>query len=76
EYRNKYENNTQTFNNKLELYEKAKYDLEQRYQMSNTKCEELFEINNQLNRTIKDSELRIRQVETIKTQVHIILVFI
>ncbi|CAF3549990.1 unnamed protein product [Adineta steineri] len=68
EYRNKYENNTQTFNNKLELYEKAKYDLEQRYQMSNTKCEELFEINNQLNRTIKDSELRIRQVETIKTQ--------
>ena len=47
----------------------AKYDCEQRYQSITRQCEELIETNNQLQRTIKDAELRIQQLEGNKNQV-------
>ena len=47
----------------------AKYDCEQRYQSITRQCEELIETNNQLQRTNKDAELRIQQLEGNKTQV-------
>ena len=47
----------------------AKYDCEQRYQSITGQCEELIQTNNQLQRTIKDTELRIQQLEANKTQV-------
>lgn len=47
----------------------AKYDSEQRYQSITGQCEELIQTNNQLQRTIKDTELRIQQFEANKTQV-------
>lgn len=48
----------------------AKYDCEQRYQSITGQCEELIQTNNQLQRTIKDTELRIQQLEANKTQVN------
>ena len=47
----------------------AKYDSDQRYQSITGQCEELIQSNNQLQRTIKDLELRNQQLETNKTQV-------
>ncbi len=47
----------------------TKYDCEQRYQSITGQCEELIQTNNQLQRTLKDTELRIQQLEINKTQV-------
>lgn len=47
-----------------------KYDIEQRYQSITGQCEELIQSNNQLQRTIKDSDIRIQQLETTKAQVN------
>ena len=47
----------------------AKYDGEQRYQSITKQCEELIESNSQLQRTVKDAELRIQQLEGNKLQV-------
>lgn len=49
----------------------SKYDCEQRYQSITRQCEELIETNNQLQRTTKDAELRIQQLEGNKTQVRV-----
>lgn len=48
----------------------GKYDCEQRYQSITGQCEELIQTNNQLQRTVKDAELRIQQLETNKSQVN------
>lgn len=48
----------------------SKYDLDKRYQMIATQCDELLENNNQLQRTVSDAELHTKQLETIKMQVH------
>lgn len=48
----------------------AKYDYEQRYQSITGQCEELIQTNNQLQRSLKDTELRIQQLEANKTQVN------
>jgi hypothetical protein len=48
----------------------TKYDCEQRYQSITGQCEELIQTNNQLQRTLNDTELRIQQLETNKTQVN------
>ncbi|CAF4004224.1 unnamed protein product, partial [Rotaria sp. Silwood2] len=63
EYREKYENDVRKLKHKLELSERSKYDLEQKYQLIYTQHEILFQTNNQLHRTIKDAELRIQQLE-------------
>jgi hypothetical protein len=47
----------------------AKYDFEQRYQSMGMQCKELIEANNQLQRTIKDADLRTQQLELNKSQV-------
>ena len=54
----------------IKILSGAKYDCEQRYQSITGQCEELIQSNNQLQRTIKDSELRIQQLETNKGQVN------
>ena len=70
EYHEKYNSDIRVFKHKIELTERTKYDCEQRYQSITGQCEELIQSNNQLQRTIKDSELRIQQLETNKSQVN------
>ena len=53
----------------LSLVSGSKYDCEQRYQSITKQCEELIESNSQLQRTVKDAELRIQQLEGNKVQV-------
>lgn len=54
----------------------AKYDSDQRCQSITGQCEELIQSNNQLQRTIKDLELRHQQLETTKTQVELYSILI
>ncbi|CAF4587858.1 unnamed protein product, partial [Rotaria sp. Silwood1] len=68
EYHEKYNSDLRVLKHKIELSERAKYDYEQRYQSITRQCEELIETNNQLQRTIKDAELKIQQLEGNKTQ--------
>ncbi|CAF1662881.1 unnamed protein product [Rotaria magnacalcarata] len=68
EYHEKYTSDLRVLKHKIELSERAKYDCEQRYQSITRQCEELIETNNQLQRTTKDAELRIQQLEGNKTQ--------
>jgi predicted nucleic acid-binding Zn-ribbon protein len=58
EYQVKYERDMQTLQHKVD-------DLEERHELINTQCEELVDKNNQLHKTIKDSELRIQQLESV-----------
>ena len=68
EYSEKYNSDIRALKHKVELSERAKYDYEQRYQSISRQCEELIETNNQLQRTVKDAELRIQQLEANKLQ--------
>ncbi|CAF1253495.1 unnamed protein product [Adineta steineri] len=67
----KYKSEIRVLKHKNELSERAKYDSDQRYQSITRQCEELIETNNQLQRTIKDAELRIQQLEGNKTQLEL-----
>ncbi|CAF1465550.1 unnamed protein product, partial [Adineta ricciae] len=68
QYHEKYNSELRALKHKIELSDRSKYDYEQRYQSITRQCEELIETNNQLQRTIKDAELRIQQLEGTKTQ--------
>lgn len=69
EYSERYNSDIRALKHKVELSERAKYESEQRYQSIKHQCEELIETNNQLQRTVKESEVRIQQLETNKFQV-------
>ncbi|CAM4901377.1 unnamed protein product [Rotaria socialis] len=68
EYREKYESELRTFKHQLLLSERSHYDWEQNYQLLNKNRAALFETNNQLQRTVKNAELRIQQLEATAMQ--------
>jgi len=92
EYHEKYNQDLRVLKHKIELAESkiklysnrnilnknlgAKYDSEQRYQSITGQCGDLIQTNNQLQRTINDSELRIQQLETNKVQVKFTFFFV
>ncbi|CAF5072364.1 unnamed protein product, partial [Rotaria magnacalcarata] len=68
EYREKYESELRTFKHQLLLSERSHYDWEQKYKLLNRNRDGLFETNNQLQRTVKNAELRIQQLEATNMQ--------